>query len=138
MRISYGIEVDEEPVDYLQMAEDTLAIFTSVFVPGKFLVETFPVLRFVPAWMPGAQFKRDGKVWVKTAYKLVELPWKCTMDAVKRGVAPPSMASGLMENIAGLSGKEAAQEEEVARNATAVAYAGTTPTPCPSDSAFLT
>ncbi|TFK85641.1 CyP450 monooxygenase [Polyporus arcularius HHB13444] len=124
MRISYGIEVDEDPVDYLTMAEDTLAIFSSVFVPGKFLVETFPVLRFVPAWMPGAQFKRDGKEWVKTVYKLVELPWKCTMDAVNRGVAPPSMASGLMENIAGLSAKEAAQEEEVARNATAVAYAG--------------
>ncbi|KAI0718513.1 CyP450 monooxygenase [Cerioporus squamosus] len=124
MRISYGIEVDEDPVDYIRMAEETLAIFSSVLVPGKFLVETFPVLRFVPAWMPGAQFKRDGKEWVKTVNTLVELPWKRTMDAVKQGVAPPSMASGLMENIAGLSELEAADFEEVARNATAVAYAG--------------
>ena len=129
MRISYGIEVDEEATDYIKMAEDTLAIFSYVFVPGKFLVETFPILRFVPAWMPGAKFKRDGKEWVKTVYKLVEHPWQQTMDVMKDGskTVPPSMASGLIESIlhAGLSGQEKADAEEVGRNATAAAYAGT-------------
>ncbi|RPD69162.1 cytochrome P450 [Lentinus tigrinus ALCF2SS1-7] len=128
MRISYGIAVDEEPTDYIQIAEDTLAIFSSVFVPGKFLVETIPILRFVPAWMPGAQFKRNGREWTKIVYRLVELPWKRAMDAMKDGIGtvPPSMASGLMENIVsgGLSAEQQAEEEEVARNATAVAYSG--------------
>ena len=35
------------------------------------------------------------------------------------------MASGLLESIAPMEDKDTAEEEEVARNATAVAYAGT-------------
>ncbi|KAI0753233.1 cytochrome P450 [Daedaleopsis nitida] len=124
MRVSYGIEVDEESVDYLKMAEDVLALFSSVFVPGKYLVDTFPILRFVPEWMPGAAFKRDGKAWTQVVYRLVEIPWKKAMDVMNEGTAKPSMAVGLMENITRVSGPEAAEDEEVARNATAVAYAG--------------
>ena len=84
MRVSYGIEVDEESIDYLEMAETVLAIFSDVFLPGKYLVETFPSLRFLPSWMPGAGFKRDGKAWTKAVYRLVEIPWKQTKEAMVR------------------------------------------------------
>ena len=76
--VTTGIEVDEEETDYLKIAEDVLALFSAIFVPGKYLVETFPILRFLPEWMPGAQFKRDGKVWTKVVNKLVTIPWKVT------------------------------------------------------------
>lgn len=29
-------------------------------VPGKYLVELFPVLQNLPGWFPGAGFKRDA------------------------------------------------------------------------------
>ena len=123
------MDTDKSGIDYLGIAEEAMHKFSLTFVPGKFLVETFPILRFVPAWMPGAKFKRDGKEWVKTVYKLVEHPWQQTMDVMKDGskTVPPSMASGLIESIlhAGLSGQEKADAEEVGRNATAAVYAGT-------------
>ena len=42
-----------------------------------------------------------------------------------KGTAKPSMALSLLESIARMEGEDTAEEEEVARNATAVAYAGT-------------
>ncbi|KAI0767232.1 CyP450 monooxygenase [Fomes fomentarius] len=124
MRVSYGIEVDEESVDYLKIAEDVLALFSDIFVPGKYLVETFPILRHVPDWMPGAAFKRNGKAWKTVTSKIVEIPWMTTKEALAKGIAKPSMAAGLMENVSRTQGQEAADAEEVHKNATAVAYAG--------------
>lgn len=87
MRIAYGIEVDEEPVDYLKMAEDTMTIFSEAFQPGKYLMETFPALRYLPSWMPGATVKRDGERWRPVVWKLVERPWKLAMAAMVRFVS---------------------------------------------------
>ncbi|KAI0767204.1 cytochrome P450 [Fomes fomentarius] len=120
MRVSYGIEVDDESVDYLKIAEDVLALFSDIFVPGKYLVETFPILRHVPDWMPGAAFKRKRTTWKRVNSHLVEVPWMTTKEALAQGIAKPSMAAGLMEN----QGQEAPDEEEVHKNATAVGYAG--------------
>lgn len=82
MRVVYGIEVDEVPVDYLKMAEDTMTIFSEAFQPGKHLMETLPSLRHLPSWMPGATVKRDGAAWRPVVRKLVEQPWKYAMAAM--------------------------------------------------------
>ena len=82
MRVVYGIEIDEEPVDYLKMAEDTMTIFSKAFQPGKHLIETLPFLRHLPSWIPGASVKRDGEAWRPVVWKLVEEPWKYAMAAM--------------------------------------------------------
>lgn len=45
-------------------------------------------------------------------------------DYRPKGIAKSSMAAGLMENASRIQGQEAADEEEVQKNATAVAYSG--------------
>lgn len=32
-------------------------------IPGKFLVDVFPWLKYVPEWFPGAGFQRQGREW---------------------------------------------------------------------------
>ena len=45
MRVTYGIEIDDElETDYLAMAEEAMSSFSSVFAPGKYLVESWPCL----------------------------------------------------------------------------------------------
>lgn len=87
MCVSYGIEVDEEStgIDYIQIAEESLTVFSEIFVPGKYLVETFPILRHVPGWMPGAAFKRNSTAWKRIHSRLVEIPWMKTKEALVRG-----------------------------------------------------
>ena len=82
MRVAYGIEVDEEPVDYMKIAEDTMFIFSEEFQPGKYLVEMLHILRHLPSWMPGATVKRNGEAWRPIVWKMVETPWEHAMAAM--------------------------------------------------------
>lgn len=84
MRISYGIDVDKEKVPYLTIAEDAMQTFSDAFVPGKYLVETFPLLRFLPSWFPGAKFKREGTAWTPIVSRLRDTPWDATVAAMVR------------------------------------------------------
>ncbi|KAH9937827.1 cytochrome P450 [Epithele typhae] len=125
MRVTYGIEVDEDETDYLTMAENVVAIFSSVFKPGKYLVEVFPVLRHLPSWMPGAGFKRDGASGPRPSNSFSPFlgkQRKMRWSVHRKGTARPSMAMGLMERMNNMPSPDAA-EEEVGRNASAVAYA---------------
>lgn len=83
MRITYGIEVDEPGNEsYLALVEEALAIFSAATVPGKYLVETFPVLRHVPAWFPFAKFKREAKAWKAKPLEVLHRPWEVAVNAI--------------------------------------------------------
>ena len=58
MRLSYGIELQQEDDRYFAMIEQIAETGEIIIVPGSFLVDVFPVLRFLPVWFPGAGFKR--------------------------------------------------------------------------------
>ncbi|PIL29259.1 cytochrome P450 [Ganoderma sinense ZZ0214-1] len=126
MRVVYGIEVDEDSVDYLKIAEDTMSIFSEAFQPGRFLIETLPFLRHLPSWVPGATVKLKGVAWRPVVWRLVEEPWKYAMAAMKEGTARPSMASSLMANVPQSFGEsdDVSEEEAIYRGTTATAYAG--------------
>ncbi|KAH9937816.1 cytochrome P450 [Epithele typhae] len=121
LRISHGIEVDDDPVDYLKIAEEAMDIFSTAFEPGKHLVEVLPWLARMPSWFPGAGVKRDGEVWRPIVYKMVSVPWDAAMENMRRGTAVPSMVKGLMERMREDDGPD---EEEVIKNASAVTFAG--------------
>ncbi len=82
MRIAYGIEVKEEDDEYVKAVEDGVATFNQAFVPGAFLVETFPLLQYVPIWSPGGGFKRIAAAWQKIAHKMRDVPFERTLEAM--------------------------------------------------------
>ncbi|RDX44595.1 CyP450 monooxygenase [Lentinus brumalis] len=124
MRITYGIEVDEPGNEsYLATVEEALAIFSAATVPGKYLVETFPVLRHVPTWFPFARFKREAREWRDLPMEVLHRPWEVALHAIKEGTAPPSMAATLVDSLSRLPPDEVEDEEAVARQTTAVVYA---------------
>lgn len=84
MRIAYGIEVAEENDEYVAMAEEGLAAFSSLLVPGKYLVELFPALRLLPRWLPGVRFKRDAAEARVVVHRLRDTPWERTLAAMVR------------------------------------------------------
>ncbi len=86
MRIAYGIEVKEEEDEYVKAVEDGVATFNQAFVPGAFLVETFPSLQYVPSWFPGGKFKRVATAWQKIAHRMRDVPFKRTLEAMVNGL----------------------------------------------------
>lgn len=42
------------------MLQQTAELIENAVVPGKYLVELFPALQYLPGWFPGTGFKKDA------------------------------------------------------------------------------
>ena len=82
MRIAYGMKVMDEGDPYVEAVEAGSAAFGEAFVPGAFLVETFPILRHIPDWFPGAAFKRKAAAWKKIAHHMRDAPFERTLECL--------------------------------------------------------
>ena len=83
IRVGYGLEVDKEKdTDYLGIAEKAMETFSQLFLPGKYLVESFPIMRFIPYPLPGTQFKRDAADCYAIVRKMRDTPWEAAMNAM--------------------------------------------------------
>ena len=63
------------------------------FVPGRYWVEFFPFLRFVPAWVPGAGFQKDFAKWRHAA----EWVRNVMLQKTKNGMVCHLCSSGLAD-----------------------------------------
>ena len=85
IRIVYGLDTSGSGMEYVHIAEDAMDAFNAAFEPGRYLVQTFPWLRFVPSWFPGAGFQRDFAEWRPRVQSMRDVPWEA---AVARKVSP--------------------------------------------------
>jgi hypothetical protein len=67
LSIAYGIRIQQENDPYIKTAEDAVHSIAAAAVPGAFLVDSIPLLRYVPAWLPGASFQRKAREWHKSS-----------------------------------------------------------------------
>jgi cytochrome P450 len=65
--------------------EEAICIATELVRPGRWLVEILPLLRFVPAWMPGAEFKRKATRTRERLRGLDLFPFNWTKEQIKSG-----------------------------------------------------
>lgn len=91
MDIAYGIEVLPEDDPYIKTARDGMSSVALAGAPGAFLVDTFPLLRYVPAWVPGAGFQRKAKQWRKVSEDMVNKPFIATKQALVSDNPPISL-----------------------------------------------
>ena len=74
--IAYGLDVLPKDDPYVTTAEKGVHPLIVAGVPGAFLVDTFPWLKYVPDWMPFAGFKRKANEWRKLALAMIEKPFE--------------------------------------------------------------
>jgi len=63
----------EDP--FIKDALDVAEGFESAGVPGRFLVEMIPALKYLPDWMPGAGFKRWARRYRQAALNVLNKPF---------------------------------------------------------------
>ncbi|KAJ7607921.1 cytochrome P450, partial [Roridomyces roridus] len=51
---AYGLDVLPEDDPYVKLAEQANAGLIQGFIPGRFLVDSLPILKYVPRWFPGS------------------------------------------------------------------------------------
>lgn len=123
MEITYGIHVKEKDDPYILTAEQALIAAGEAAVPGRFIVDILPWMKYIPEWVPGASFKAQARIWRKYIIDMAELPFAAVQSAMASGIAEPSFVSTHLEN---LSAKKATlpNEEEVIKGAAAIIFAG--------------
>lgn len=73
--LAYGIKIRPLNDPNLKLAQDSLDSVLEAFLPGRYLVDTIPVFRHLPEWLPGTGFLQDAKRGRATMRRLLELPF---------------------------------------------------------------
>ena len=84
--IIYGVQIDDVNTDYVAVAQKALEGVIYAVVPGKFWVEYLPILRFIPSWVPGANFKQFTEYYQPAVRQMVQWPFKAVQNALVRYV----------------------------------------------------
>ena len=54
-------------------------VFNVTFQPGRYLVQTFPWMRYIPAWLPGAGFQREFAAARPRVRSMRDVPWEAAV-----------------------------------------------------------
>ncbi|KAJ2903227.1 hypothetical protein MKZ38_010263 [Zalerion maritima] len=99
LKIAYGYTTEPFERDVLvDMAGDAMDKFAYAAVPGTFLVDVMPWLRYLPGWFPGAEFKGTSRKWGKELRDVTEMPYEFVKEMTKRGRDDGSFLQRLVEN----------------------------------------
>ncbi|KAK7043906.1 hypothetical protein VNI00_008072 [Paramarasmius palmivorus] len=122
MDIAYGIRVEKRSDPYIEIAETALEGLSAAAVPGAYLVDSIPLLKYVPAWFPGAGFQKQAAYWKTLSSAMAHRPYNTVKEAFAKGEAKPSIVASLLENLP--NDETRPQYERLARSTAGVAYSG--------------
>ena len=63
LKIAYGIDVEDGNNELTRRIDTVLDGIAQAMVPGRFAVDHMPILKYVPAWFPGAGFHKTFEKW---------------------------------------------------------------------------
>ncbi|OJJ42400.1 hypothetical protein ASPZODRAFT_155317 [Penicilliopsis zonata CBS 506.65] len=84
LNIIYGYHIEpfgEDPL--VRLADQAMKEFADAVVPGAWLVDVIPALKYLPSWMPRAGFQHVARRYLATVTRFVEDPFafaKCKMS----------------------------------------------------------
>jgi hypothetical protein len=97
LRIAYGYELQGDDDPLVKLVDRAILQFSLATTPGAWLVDVLPFLKHIPAWVPGAGFKRTAKEWNDALDDMVETPYNLTKRQMAAGTAHSSFLSNLLE-----------------------------------------
>ncbi|KAI0069232.1 cytochrome P450 [Artomyces pyxidatus] len=106
LMLAYGYTTMEKDDPIERIADHAMSQFGELSRPGAYLVDVLPVLRYIPAWVPGAKFKRTADNCYKTLQDMANIPFRIAKKELDGGTAYPSFVTTHME------GKDLSEENK--------------------------
>ncbi|KZW03027.1 cytochrome P450 [Exidia glandulosa HHB12029] len=106
VRLTYGFDAGPDNDPWIRLGMDTVDIAGKTGGFGAYLVDWIPALKYIPAWLPGAQFKRDGLSWRKIQERHVSEPYARTKHLVTAGEIRQCFVTEMMEGNLDLPDEE--------------------------------
>ncbi|RPD58783.1 cytochrome P450 [Lentinus tigrinus ALCF2SS1-6] len=110
--VAYGLEPQGDDDKYVGMLRG-LSIAADVCVPGKYLVESLPVLQHLPSWFPGAGFKQELAYVKRRMREITTGIWQAGKRHLEEGAENDSVLAAIVRNAAQLDPDAAAEQEEM-------------------------
>ncbi|TFK46384.1 cytochrome P450, partial [Heliocybe sulcata] len=104
----------------IEIVETNNLLSAEATKPGRFLVDSFPVLRFIPSWLPGAHFQRELERYRQLLNRENEVPWRWVKEQMDEGTHEESYMSRLLCSCPELT----AEDEDCIRWTSAGLYTG--------------
>jgi hypothetical protein len=84
MQVAYGIKVQESDDPYISLSEEALKRLDEASMPGTFLVDFLPILKYVPSWFPGAGFQKKAARSREVNRSMIEKPFRYVKEQLVR------------------------------------------------------
>ncbi|KAJ7723619.1 cytochrome P450 [Mycena maculata] len=135
MSVTYGIDVLPENDPYVALAEQVVHVSAEASIPGRFLVDFIPILKYVPEWFPGAGFRRIANAWKVLIRDMADKPFAETKHRIGMGNATHSFTMSALESLEDCEDRE--DREEVIKSAAATMYSAGSDTTVAALGTFL-
>ncbi|KAF7985938.1 hypothetical protein HWV62_43870 [Athelia sp. TMB] len=99
LEIAYGVRAETDNDPHIAAAELAVRYASDGATPGKYLVDTLPWLKYVPAWVPGASFQTVAQEARKVITASLSNPFEAVKAAMARGAANPSFTARCLEKM---------------------------------------
>ncbi|KAI0704552.1 cytochrome P450 [Earliella scabrosa] len=95
LSITYGLSVEAADSEYITHAEETMHMISRATIPGAFLCDFFPWMKYLPSWLP---FQREARAGRQMIAELVTKPFEHVKQEMAKGTAPPSLTHDLLSS----------------------------------------
>ncbi|KAJ7366935.1 cytochrome P450 [Mycena albidolilacea] len=119
MATVYGYDVKPSNDRFVALSENAVQKLSESFFPGAVAVNTFPILRYLPSWMPGAGFQRFAAECRQITQEMRQAPFDFVKQNIRDGVDSKSVVAKLL----GASQARGRSDDEVIQEMAATAYA---------------
>ncbi|EAU81380.2 cytochrome P450 [Coprinopsis cinerea okayama7 len=100
LSLAYGLKIHPNNDPYVKSAEENLRPLFTAGLAGVHLVNIFPFLRHLPAWLPGFGFKREALKHQVKARAFREKPFSECQARIADSTATTSFTSLALEEMA--------------------------------------
>ncbi|KAK7052730.1 cytochrome p450 [Favolaschia claudopus] len=97
LRIAYGYQLQEGFDPFLEMFDTSGQNFFVATVPGAFLADTIPILRYWPRWLPGGGFHDRAERMSQQVHGSVNTAFEYVKREMASGTAETSFVSTLLQ-----------------------------------------
>ncbi|QRW26824.1 cytochrome P450 family protein [Rhizoctonia solani] len=104
----YGYEATSSNDTLFETVSCAVDGFSRSIIASNFYVNLIPWMQYIPAWFPGAQWKRKALVWRWQTEQMLHVPYNWTREKMGTGSAPPSMLRHILSKYV----KEPSKEEK--------------------------
>ncbi|KAE9397655.1 cytochrome P450 [Gymnopus androsaceus JB14] len=124
--VAYGIHIQPRNDPDIEAANKMMDVLTRAGLPGAFLVDSFPILKYVPSWFPGASFKRKAHSWNGIRNATVTPPFMKVKTAIINGTAEDCFTVRCLQRLEHPDPRhdDLSVEEEIIKNAAGTMFEG--------------